>query len=262
MKKKLLMTGSAVVAAAVLGLGIYHSDASQTNPALSTSDIKQLVKDQYPGTITEIELEKSNNKAVYEVEIVGDGKEYELTLNAETGEVLKLKEKTYFAKKTDKDDDNQLVVNEKDDDDAKDDDRDASQQEQTNNASKGNQTNSNQQKDNQSSQAHDKTNTEQKQVVINTDEASRIALKEFAGAITSIELDEDDDRLIYEIDIESQNGEAEVEIDAYTGEVIMLEIDIDYDDNGNASNNDDNDDDDNDDDDNNNDNDDNDNNND
>lgn len=43
--------------------------------------------------------------------------------------------------------------------------------------------------------------------------------------ITELELDEDDGRLIYEIEIESVNGEAEIDIDAYTGDIISISID-------------------------------------
>jgi len=61
--------------------------------------------------------------------------------------------------------------------------------------------------------------------VIDKDEALEIALAEFPGEVDSIELDEEDGRLIYEIEIESGDEEAEFEIDAMTGEIIVIEID-------------------------------------
>lgn len=54
--------------------------------------IKDTVSDQYPGSITDIKLEKHGNQAIYEVEITGDQKKYELNLDGKTGEVLELKE--------------------------------------------------------------------------------------------------------------------------------------------------------------------------
>src|SRR5690625_4835618 len=94
MKKKLSMTIGVIAVVTVLGLGMYHSDASQTEPTLTTDEIKSLISDQYPGEITEIELEKDFNKAVYELEIVGKDKKYELKVDGNSGEILKLKEKT------------------------------------------------------------------------------------------------------------------------------------------------------------------------
>ena len=63
-KKKVLITAGGLALATVFGLGIYQSDASQQDPKLSIEDVKQLVADQYPGVITEMELEKDFNKVV------------------------------------------------------------------------------------------------------------------------------------------------------------------------------------------------------
>src|SRR5699024_1719909 len=98
MKKKLIVTIGAVVCAVGLGVGIYQSDASAPSPNLSVDQIEQMVSDQYPGTITEIELEKEYNQLVYEVDIEDDGKKYELKLDANSGEVLKLEEKVKSTK--------------------------------------------------------------------------------------------------------------------------------------------------------------------
>lgn len=59
------------------------------------------------------------------------------------------------------------------------------------------------------------------------DKARSIALAEFSGTIEGIELDDDDDRLIYEIEIEDGENEAEIEIDAYTGEILFMDLEID-----------------------------------
>ncbi|MYL60592.1 hypothetical protein GLW20_24120, partial [Virgibacillus halodenitrificans] len=93
MKSKIAIVAGALTGAAFLGLGIYHSDASQTEPKISTDDIKTMVADQYPGTITDIELEKNFDKIFYEVEVENENREYDLKLDANTGEVLKIREK-------------------------------------------------------------------------------------------------------------------------------------------------------------------------
>ncbi|MBP1968639.1 putative membrane protein YkoI [Virgibacillus natechei] len=202
MKKKLGIAIGAMVGAVVLGLGIYQSDASQANPELSTDEILQMVTDQYPGTITEMEMEKDGNRAVYEVEIENDGKEYEIKLDGSSGEVLNVKEREIS---------NNIEIAEKDDDA---DDRNDNQGTKTNN-------NNDSQDDGNNDENSSKTNN----TVIDLGKAEEIALNEFDGQITELELDEDDGRLMYEIEIEDGEDEAEIEIDAYTGEILVIEID-------------------------------------
>lgn len=222
MKKKLSITIGAIAIVAVLGLGMYHSDASQTEPTLTTDEIKSLISDQYPGEITEIELEKDFNKAVYELEIEGKDKKYELKVDGNSGEILKLKEKTVMhasenkeEDKTDNKEDKQdekLILKEKQDEKDK-----ANQDKNKDNQTQNKQQNKKEEKSKQKSK--------EKNAIIDVSEASEIALNEFSGRITDVELDEDDGRLIYEIEIESGELEAEIEIDAHTGEVLVMEID-------------------------------------
>lgn len=97
MKKKVIITVSSIAIATVLGLGIYHSNAAMLDPKLSKEEIVELVTAQYPGTITEIEMEKGFNSVVYEVEVESNGKEYEIKLDGNTGEVLKIKQRERHA---------------------------------------------------------------------------------------------------------------------------------------------------------------------
>ena len=92
MSKKKKFTMGAIIVTVVLGIGIFQSTTSQAEAKLSTDDIRKLVAEQYPGTITELELDKEKNKMVYEVEILGEKKEYDLKLDGSTGEVLHLSE--------------------------------------------------------------------------------------------------------------------------------------------------------------------------
>ncbi|WP_052345692.1 PepSY domain-containing protein [Paucisalibacillus sp. EB02] len=202
MNKKLIITVSSVAIASVLGFGIYHSNAAQAQPELSEEEIRALVTEQYPGTITEVDIDKGFNKVVYEVEVESDGKEYEIKLDGNTGEVLKLEEKET---RSNNNNSSELAIKEKDnaDDKSKNDNADDKKKEDVN-----------------TDKSKDK-----KRAAISTDEAKKIALAEFNGTIKELELDEDDDRLIYEIEIKSENGEAEMDIDAYTGEIISISID-------------------------------------
>lgn len=94
MKRKLVATIGTLAAAAVLGLGFSQSGGVQAEPKFSTADIHKKVSEQYPGTIKELELAKESKKEVYEVEIEINGKEYELEVDGNTGEILNLDEKT------------------------------------------------------------------------------------------------------------------------------------------------------------------------
>jgi len=66
--------------------------------------------------------------------------------------------------------------------------------------------------------------------VISVEKVEEIALNEFDGTITEFELDEDDGRFIYEMEMRNKFEEAEIEIDGQTGEILELDIENDEDD--------------------------------
>jgi len=211
MRKKISIVMIALVGTFLLGLGVYHSSASQGSPKLSTDDIRQMVTSQYPGTITEIEFETDFNKSVYEVEVVSNGKEYELKLDGSTGEVLKLKEKDIVnGANSEKE---KIILEENDDDEKVSDEPDQSEQIAQENNKESSQTKN-----------HKSSN---KKTVIDSNRAIEIAKGAFAGRVTELELDEDDGRLIYEIELRTGTEKAEIEIDAYTGEILVIEIEND-----------------------------------
>lgn len=211
MKKKLGIVIGILVGAAILGVGIYQSDAAQADPKLSSTDIRKVVESQYPGEITEPELEEELNKAVYKVEIESNGKKYNLKLDGNTGEVLELKEKVNPGK---------VDIVEK---------NNGTEKEKEKEKEKKNNAKDDAKADSSSRDKENSNKNPTKKAVINTDKAKDIALKEFSGTVTDLELDEDDNRLIYEINIENGNEEAEIEIDAYTGDILVISIDRDDD---------------------------------
>lgn len=224
MNKKLGMVIGILVGAAVLGLGIYQSDAAQADPKLSSTDIQKVVESQYPGEITKPELEKELNKAVYKVEIESNGKKYKLKLDGDTGEVLKLKEKEIS---------NKVKITEENND--ANDDKSKKKNKANDNAVDQSGKHNNSKNDakakssKQDKSDNDKKRNSGKKAVIDESKAKEIALKEFPGIVADLELDEDDGRLIYEISIENGNEEADIDIDAYTGEILELSIDPDDD---------------------------------
>lgn len=197
MKNKLIVTIGAIIGVVIIGFGVYQTNASQSSPKLSSEDIQQIVKDQYPGTITEIELEKKFNNYVYEVEIEEDGKEYELKLDADTGEILKLEER--FIEKE------QMALGPNN--------KEVDQQDEN-----ANDKTENKAEDKKESKQNTKKSDHQN--MIDAKEAIKIALNEFSGTVKEVELDKEDGRLIYEIEIVSGNNEAEIEIDVYTKEFV------------------------------------------
>lgn len=69
MKKKLGIIIGTIAGAAILGTGVYYSNADEATPKLDGDKIKSMVQEQYDGQITEFELETDRHKAVYEVEV-------------------------------------------------------------------------------------------------------------------------------------------------------------------------------------------------
>lgn len=70
-----------------------------------------------------------------------------------------------------------------------------------------------------------KKQKEKKQAIISRETAMEKALAEFSGTVEEVELDEDNGKLRYEVEVVNGEMEAEIEVDAYTGKVIMIEID-------------------------------------
>src|SRR5690625_796985 len=91
MKKVGIMLG-VMIAAIVLGFGIFQSNASQAEPKLSNEEIKEIVSNEYPGEIIDLTLSEKGNKTVYTVNVDANEAEYELEMDGNTGEVLELRE--------------------------------------------------------------------------------------------------------------------------------------------------------------------------
>lgn len=66
------------------------------------------------------------------------------------------------------------------------------------------------------------------EVKFTTEQASAIAAKAVSGGkVVKVELDEDDNRYIYEVDLRTSKGEVEVDVDAHTGKVLSVDQDFD-----------------------------------
>ncbi|WP_144941702.1 PepSY domain-containing protein [Paenibacillus sp. 32O-W] len=73
----------------------YHykkdDDVAKMTPSLSAEQAAEIVKSQISGAvITEIELDEEDNRLVYEIEVIADYNEADVTIDASTGKVLSI----------------------------------------------------------------------------------------------------------------------------------------------------------------------------
>lgn len=170
-------------------------NSGSASAELSKEVAFEKVQTQFPGEVVEWELEKEGNRMVYEMEIKGTDRHYDLEVDADTGEVLKIEEEIMpVAKKS---------ANES---------TSSKQSVQTTN-------------ENDNNKDTTKKNTKQKadqDSIISISKVEAIAYDFFDGKIEEIELDEDDGRLYYEVEMQSSTHEVELDIDAYTGDLLSI----------------------------------------
>ena len=182
MKKKMVIgtLSAALVFGGAFAVGASNNDdtskvdakANNAKTFLSLDEVKKVALQEVDGVVEDIELENESNKAVYEVDIEKDDIDYDLYIDAYSGEIYSV----------DRDDHN-------DDDDIND-----------NNLSNNKNT-------------------------ISQADATAIAEKAVNGKVFEIEKDEDDGLIKYEVELKTDRGEAEVEIDASTGKILDVEWD-------------------------------------
>ncbi|QHS24024.1 PepSY domain-containing protein [Virgibacillus sp. MSP4-1] len=254
MKKKILVSVMAIIVAFGAGMGIHQMTKTSSAASLSIEEARKIAEQQFPGEVVEISLEKNGNRAVYEMEIKGDGQEYELILDGETGDVIKLEQKASAkidnekqsgqskkssdqaddqkqentsGKKSDDDTKSKPSQNEPEDqpsnqqkDDDHHDDKDEKQDKNNDSKSDGK---GNQKSDDDPEAVRFEQPKKEKLPIIQA-KAIEIARAEinFDGKVEEVELSDDDGQLFYEIEMVSATHEADIEIDAYTGAVLSI----------------------------------------
>jgi len=237
--KKVVIFISALATIAFLRIGFINYSTVQADPSLSAEDIKSQLSKQYPGEITNLELDNQSKEPVYYVEMNTEGNELELSLDGHTGEVLRYKEKLLVqnaeAQTNGGSESEKLVIREKatipdptlnTDKSATNTVTKAENQDDVTVDAKTQQVETT--KVSQNETESDVTTPMQKgtnEDTIGLGKAKRIALEQFKGHIEEFELDDNDGNLVYELEIENESQDAEVQIDAYTGKVMKLEID-------------------------------------
>lgn len=190
MKKKLLTISAVLIGVLILLFSFINSNSATSEPALTKDEIKDIVSEQYAGEISTPILRNQNNEPVYHVDVAHDENIYHIKLNGISGEVITID------KEVNKDN-----------------------KKETSNESQKENKQSNQE------QAEEKDKIKSDNIIISQKKVSKIALEQFSGVIDDIDLEDKNGRLIYEVEIENGEREAEIIIDAYTGEVIFVEID-------------------------------------
>lgn len=184
MKRKILVgtLASVFVLGGAFAVGATNNDRSDLvegtnqseNKMITIEEAKKAALKEVNGKVESVELEGKRDKVLYEVDIEKDHIDYDVYIDAHTGELYSINQ----------------------DDDFDDDDSTVS----------GNQTQKN-------------------EGTISQSEAINIAEKATNGKMHEIEKDEDDGRIKYEIELKTDRGEAEVEIDAVTGKILEVEFD-------------------------------------
>ncbi|MGJ9382804.1 PepSY domain-containing protein [Salipaludibacillus sp. CF4.18] len=153
--------------------------------SISLEEAKKIVSELAPGgIIDDVDLEMKNSRYVYEIEVEINDEDGDVQIDAETGEILKLE-----------DDLEKLLEG---------------------NSSSNEQINSSESKGNASK--------ENKGEQISSEEAKEIALAHVGnGKVDDIELDNEDGLLLFEVEVEHNDDDVEVYIDAYTGEVVYVD---------------------------------------
>jgi uncharacterized membrane protein YkoI len=175
----------------IVGTGSWYGVTqawNQSDSLLSEEKVSQLIQQKYGGTIETIRMVQENEQPSYTLTLIKDQISYDMTVNAQTGEVLSLVKQKSAEQKT--------VTMEKEKT------KENSEQEQIVGSNEKNQSPSS------------------STIPITEEQAKIRASEKVSGTITSIELEDEDDQLVYEVEIDqSKTKEATVIINAYSGKV-------------------------------------------
>src|SRR5690625_1026200 len=276
--RKLMITFGVIISISILITGLFYSNYAQSEPSLTENEVKDIVSDQYPRKITDLNLKNINNQSVYEVLVTHENSKYNIKIDRHSGEILDIIRKSVavkennnkeaptknIKKQTDKQTNNtQPNTEENHKQRKKQKDRKTQTDKQTNNTPPKTEEHHKQRKKQEKNEQvkneketavkeekreeeHEanvpkeqpktaekpkeenkstpKESTDTKETVLSISEVSNIALSHFSGSIDDVELEDEDGRLYYEVEIERDEQEAEMKIDAYTWEVIVIEI--------------------------------------
>jgi uncharacterized membrane protein YkoI len=211
MKRKVLI--GTVVSALVLGgafvVGASNNDDSNSSKSTTSDSLNSISKSEnekisieeaetialkeVKGIVDSVELKQKSDKVFYKVEVENDDLEYDVYIDAITGKVTSVNQDDQYD-----DDKNDDKYDDSSDDDLVGDDDDSSSV---------------------------KANNTQINNTISQAQAIKIAEEAVNGKMTEIDKDQDDGLLQYEVELRTDRGKAEVDVDASTGKVLKVEFD-------------------------------------
>jgi|SRR3954467_5128161 len=220
MKRKVLI--GTVVSALVLGgafvVGASNNDDSNSSKSTTSDSLNSISKSEnekisieeaetialkeVKGIVDSVELKQKSDKVFYKVEVENDDLEYDVYIDAITGKVTSVNQDDQY---NDDFDDDQYDDDKNDDkyDDNSDDDLVG---------------------DDDDSLSVNANNT-QINNTISQAQAIKIAEEAVNGKMTEIDKDQDDGLLQFEVELRTDRGKAEVDVDASTGKVLKVEFD-------------------------------------
>jgi len=245
-----MITFGVIISISILITGLFYSNYAQSEPSLTENEVKDIVSDQYPGKITDLNLKNINNQSVYEVLVTHENSKYNIKIDRHSGEILDIIRKSVavkennnkeapkkdIKKQTDKQTNNTPPKTEENPKQSKKQEKNEQvkneketavkeeKREEEHEANVPKEQPKTAEKPKEENKSTPKESTDTKETVLSISEVSNIALSHFSGSIDDVELEDEDGRLYYEVEIERDEQEAEMKIDAYTGEVIVIEI--------------------------------------
>ncbi|MDG5789845.1 PepSY domain-containing protein [Evansella sp. AB-P1] len=204
-----VIVGSIIIA--VFGFGFSQILADPENDPLSTHEVTDIINDHYPGELEYIELEYDQGHMIYVVKIINEQGPYEIKVDALTGSILDVTSLQGPSEKEGQGNtinenvstDTSTTPNSTEEDDV------GEKKESTTGI-----------KTDQLPNKNNELNTK-----IGIEGAKRIATEKVDGIVKEIELESDDGIVYYEIEMMTPQGEAELEINAFTGEIISFSMD-------------------------------------
>jgi uncharacterized membrane protein YkoI len=206
------------------------ASAIKGNVKVTETEARNLVEAHYPGTIIEMTLLRSDGKDIYQVQLEENTGLYTLEVDAETGNIQNLQQ----VKKTDSEKEEKPAISEAEAKKLAEETYRGNVQALTLHRkiysitvlTKTEQIKLEMNADSGKITSEDKSSIEKntQHVKLTEEQAKKIALAEVNGKIEDIDLEEEEDSVFYEVEIESGQQEATIQIDAFTGKVLSVAI--------------------------------------
>ena len=199
---------------------------AENNPVISASEAKDIALKQLNGEIIDFEFDGDDRTPHYEIDIVKGTEKIEVKINASTGEAKITERETIRTTQVEKITTATPTAPATSTSSAQVETKQSTTVPTTKNEV-ANETVK------PVSQPVKPAASEQKKsatTILSKQQAIQIAQSKASGKVTDVELDKDDNRLVYEIEIRNGKMEYDFEIDAQTGAIIKYEEDLDDDD--------------------------------